>query len=173
MVLGGSAEVSDTGRVPGIHDLELFRDGIAFGCVEVTSTVVGGIAAFRNTLQKKGRSIPAPELSSTWSLLLDQKSPLKSFEKHRDLLIAILREFEESGNTNFSILRLDEDHPRIQELWVTFGVCHGRAIEDAQESQAEILLGEAPSGRAYGVADVVTAVEREAAKEDNILKLQN
>ncbi|MGH9340399.1 MAG: hypothetical protein ACRD1R_12620 [Acidobacteriota bacterium] len=135
--------------------------------MEVTSTVIGDIAALRNALRKKGRTIDAPELHRTWLLSLGRKPPLGNFKKNRDTLIAVLREFEEDVITDFSILRFNDDNPRIQklrELREAFGIWHGHPIETGQGSMSEILLREAPSGGCFGTNQVVAAVEREAAR---------
>jgi hypothetical protein len=170
-ILSIKVNETDDGTRPGMHDLELVRDGMAVACVEVTSTILGDIAALRNELRQRGRRIPAPELRGTWELLLGRDARVKKFEKDRGTLVAILREFEETGTAQASTLLFDESHDQAEFLRKMYGVRFCSRLEDGPEG--EILLGEAPTGGAFGVSQLVEAAEREAAKDDNIRKLHN
>ena len=81
----------DTGVVPGAYDLQIQKDGIPIGCVEVTSTVRGEIRALNKALTRDCK-ISAPKLSSIWILYLEPGAPIKRIRKESPRLLLKLEE---------------------------------------------------------------------------------
>lgn len=149
------------GAPPGIHDFDLeFADGSRVA-VEVTTATDSPLRELWAAVSDRCWTFPG--LQRSWSLVIRHDTRVDALHRAAGTLLA---ELERLGI--YRVNAYEPDDARATKL-ATLGVRYARAVEESE--QPIVFVGTVGLGDWYDGSDICEAVEREAAKTDNVRKL--
>jgi hypothetical protein len=154
------------GAPPGTHDFDVvLADGHVLA-VEVTIVTDEVARLMWDAVAKRGWTVPG--LARSWSLVLQEGTPIKALHAE---VGSLLHALELVGVDRFNSREPRDDVARnAKDRLAALGVRYARSSETS--GQPLVLVGTVGRGRSVGASDVNEAVEREAAKADNRRKLR-
>jgi hypothetical protein len=153
----------------GEWDLDVYSGETAFP-MEVTQATSGRSESLYGAIvgaDGQGCAVPRSQARGSWAVTVSRLTNVRKVRKRLDQLLAAL---ETTGLTMFDVRDPEmADKPEVRALWEELRITDGFSNSDWQVPNHELM---APIDSAMLASDqVVSAVQREVDKEDNLKKL--